>query len=311
MEILQLASTVLPVFLLVFIGCLLRRFLRLDLSPLAPLSIYLFGPALTIYALSLRRFDAGMFLTLIASLAIFLILYLVSRLASSLLGLDQKHSTLIKCSAVMINASYLGLPITFLAFGADGLAHAAVFATVNTLICFSYGVTRISSTAAPAAAGKRHGSLQAGLARIPEFLKLPLFYSALLAIGLSAYGILLPGFILAPLQYLGSADILLGLLLLGGTLAITSLKRLNLGILALSSFIRLLLGPAIALGACLLLGLRGVAGSALILEAGMPVAVATIVLSTRYKNSQEAFASAVLVSTLLSLITLNLLLVVL
>jgi len=79
--------------------------------------------------------------------------------------------------------------------------------------------------------------------------------------------------------------------------------------LALSTALRLLGGPAIALMLAPLFGLHGAAQQAGVLQASMPSAVICIVLATEYDVEPALVTSTVFVTTLLSPFTLTPLLV--
>ena len=292
---LNILPIILPVFAVAGIGYLLARFLKLDFSKLSTLSIWLLAPCLTIYTLSIRRFDATMLAVALAAFAVFALLWVISKTASRFLCLEPRCSLVLVSSTIMMNASYIGLPVSFLAFGTEGLAYAGVFATVNSLVIYTYGVSAISK-----------GKAKKG--RVPEFLRIPPLYAALLAIALSLANITLPPMLALPIQYAGSLDIFAGLLILGSTLAAAESKSFEKPLLSLISFLKLLVGPALALCACLAFGVTGIAQKIVILQSGMPVAVYTVILATRYRNEEARFAAAVLVSTLLSIITLSVLL---
>ncbi|GEM_PF-1572803 len=303
---------ILPVFAVAGMGYLLARFLKLDFSKLSTISIWLLAPCLTIYTLSIRRFDSTMLAAALASFTVFALLWLISKLASRILCLEPRCSLVLVSSTIMMNASYIGLPVSYLAFGADGLAYAAVFATVNSLVVYTYGVSAISKGNDERSKAKGRGKGSGNFAgRVPEFLRVPLLYAAMFAIALSLANISLPQVVALPIQYVGSLDIFAGLLILGGTLAHAEKSAFDAKALVAISSLKLLAGPALAFGACIIFGVAGIAQKAVILEAGMPVAVYTIILATRYRNEETRFAAAVLVSTLLSIITLSALLLIL
>ena len=309
---LNIFLVILPVFAVAGIGYLLARFLKLDFSKLSTLSIWLLAPCLTIYTLSIRKFDSTMLAVALASFAVFALLWVISKLASRFLCLEPKCSLVLVSSTIMMNASYIGLPVSFLAFGTEGLAYAGVFATVNSLVVYTYGVSAISRGNDEGSRTKARLKGSENFAgRVPEFLRIPLLYAAVFAIALSLANITLPPMLALPIQYTGSLDIFAGLFILGGTLAYAEKKAFDSALLTAISCLKLLVGPALALGACLVFGVTGIAQKAVILEAGMPVAIYTVILATRYKNESAHFAAAVLVSTLLSMITLSVLLLIL
>jgi hypothetical protein len=75
--------------------------------------------------------------------------------------------------------------------------------------------------------------------------------------------------------------------------------------LILTSSMRLLVAPALAFGLSMLFKMTGAAQQAVVLEAGMPVAVLTTILATEFDTAPTFVTTAVLVTTLLSPLTLT------
>jgi predicted permease len=73
--------------------------------------------------------------------------------------------------------------------------------------------------------------------------------------------------------------------------------------------VRLIIGPALALGLSAIFGLNTVTRQGSIIEAAMPSAVATSVLATEYKLDSSIVTATILLTTLLSPLTLTLLIV--
>jgi predicted permease len=99
------------------------------------------------------------------------------------------------------------------------------------------------------------------------------------------------------------------LLLLGIQLSQTTLTGAQT-VVWRSLLIRLGLSPVVALALCLWIGIGGVERQAMVLQAAMPTAVVTTVLSTEFAAAPRLVAAAVLASTLVSLVTVSLLLAV-
>jgi predicted permease len=103
---------------------------------------------------------------------------------------------------------------------------------------------------------------------------------------------------------LGDAAIAAMLVLLGLQLYSVSWAG-NILPLALSSVVRLLVSPAIAIGLSVLLSIGGPFRQAAVLQAAMPTAVLTTVLATEYDVHPRFVTSVVFITTLLSMFTLT------
>ena len=111
-----------------------------------------------------------------------------------------------------------------------------------------------------------------------------------------------------PIDLLGRAAVPMMLLVLGLQLArsVNSLRD-SIGSIALSSALRLIVAPALALPIAWLVGVDGLTFQACMLEAGMPAGVTSTVLSLEYDLAPELVTGTVFFSTLCSAFSLSVL----
>lgn len=183
------------------------------------------------------------------------------------------------------NTGNLGIPLATLLFGRAGLELSVVFALVVGVLHYSYGVTLVSA----------RGSVRRG---IISMLKLPIF-------GASLAGILCNGASFTPtlsaLLTLLAFPALPGMLfLLGASLHNTCLTCYReaawwAGWKYLVSFA----GAGLLI---VLTGVRGVTAGLLLVNAGLPSAVATIILARRFAADQEFATAMIALTTLLALV---------
>jgi hypothetical protein len=191
---------------------------------------------------------------------------------------------------IFANTGNMGLPVALFAFGEEGLALGiCVFAT-NACLQFTAGQW-----------------LWSGKVSFGQILRTPLALAVLAAVGVLVAGIPVPEWMQRTVGLLGGFTIPLMQFTLGvtlGTLSVAGLGR-SFGLSAL----RIGMGLAVGVSLAELLGLEGVARGVFILDCSMPVAVFNYLLAQRYGRSPEEVASAVMVSTMLSLVTLPLILI--
>ena len=136
----------------------------------------------------------------------------------------------------------------------------------------------------------------------------PLILSIVFGVGLSLARVSVPAFLAAPLAMLGRTTAPVALVTLGVFLygrdyrSLFPALTLSLG--------RLLILPGLTVLAVWLAQLSPLEGAVLVIMNGTPIAVNTIVLSDRYGFHQDKIAPLILVSSLGSLLTLNLWLLV-
>jgi predicted permease len=191
---------------------------------------------------------------------------------------------------IFANTGNMGLPVALFAFGEEGLAlGVCVFAT-NACLQFTAGQW-----------------LWSGTVSFSQILRTPLTLAVLGAVGVLVTGVSVPEWMLRTTGLLGGFTIPLMQFTLGvtlGTLSVAGLGR-SFGL----SVLRIGMGLAVGVSLAELLGLEGVARGVFVLDCSMPVAVFNYLLAQRYGRSPEEVAGAVMVSTLLSLVTLPLILI--
>ena len=183
------------------------------------------------------------------------------------------------------NCGNMGLPLCLLAFGEEGLALAAVYFAVSTIIQFTIGIGLIS-----------------GQMSLRQFLKMPLIYAVVLALLVMVAGVELPKWINDTLDLLAGMTIPLMLVSLGVSLARLSVRSLPRSI-ALSA-LRLLMGFGVGVLLAWVFDMEGVARGALIIQSTMPAAVFNYLFAQRYNNEPNEVAGTVITTTVLSFATL-------
>ncbi len=308
-------QVILPLALVWGTGVLARRLLRLDPRPFARAGLYLLTAPLVFVSLvesSITAGEAGRIGLVV--LVLVGLLWLVTAGLGRLLRLSGEERSAFQLVSIFINAVNYGFPATLLALGQAGLERAVVFSVAHALLNNTLGVYI-------AARG------QAGSVRktIRQVLRIPMLYAVLLALfcrlaGFSFRGTLSLGGLEVPLwpsiyraiEVLAQGAIPVFLLVLGMQLGAppdrsTGRGRENGPLLAVGA-VRLLLSPLLAWGLTRLVGLAGVAGRAVILEAAMPSAVLSVILATEFDARPRFVTRAVVGTTLASMLTLTVLL---
>ena len=186
----------------------------------------------------------------------------------------------------------MGLPVCLFAFGNEGLAFALVFFVFGAVGTFTVGET-----------------VAAGSISFQRIARSPVFYAAVLAVGLEIARIDLPRWAFNTADLLGGVVIPMQLVALG--LALSRLRVRRLGRSAALAMLRLGAGAAVGWAAAEAFALGPVASAVVILQSAMPVAVSSYLFAQMYDREPEEVAGMVLVSTVLSFATLPILLALL
>jgi predicted permease len=186
------------------------------------------------------------------------------------------------------NVGNIGLPVTALAFGDQGLAYSLAFVVVVLVGIFTIGIW-----------------LPMGKVTLGDLAKKPVIYAVLIALALMATETRLPPMIDKTFSLLGGLAIPLMLLTLGHTLATLKVRYIWQGSFLALFHLAMALGVAFALVP--LFGFQGTVRSIFILQCLMPVSVATYLWVEAYDpGDAPAVAGFILVSTLLALVVLPL-----
>lgn len=288
-----------PIFIVVGVAVIAAHFLKPDVQTVSRLSIYVFTPFLLLDGISTSDLNADELwqITLVAvasSLAMAVIGWGIARL----LCLERRAQSAFLLSVVLINCGNYGLPLMDFAYGEPGFQRGMVFFVMSVLVANTLGVFLASRGTA---------SIRDSLVNI---LKVPMLYGLLLGLLLNFTGTALPLTLQRVVTLLGAAAVPSMLFVLGIQLTQTSVRG-RIGPILAAAGTRLLIAPLVALGFVLLFGLTGLTGRVSILQASMPTAVMAGVFATEFDSDAEFTTAAILVSTLLSMVTLTGLLVLL
>jgi predicted permease len=288
-----LVNSLFPVLLAAGAGYPLGRWLHVNPRSLSQVIFYVFSPCLVFILLTDNRLSGGDIARVtILSAGISLLVGVVTWCAGRVLRMDRRLLMAVILASAFMNAGNIGLPVTQFAFGDTALAFATLFFVINIILAYTAGVVIASM-----------GETSLGKS-VSRLVRLPAFYALILAVIFNIFGWKLPLTLDRAVRLLSSASIPCMLVLLGLQIQRASLSENRAG-LALAGGMRLLVSPLLALGIGLLLGLRGPAYQAAVIESGMPTAVLTTVLSTEFDTMPAFVTSAVFLSTLLSPLTIG------
>ncbi|MRR11288.1 AEC family transporter [bacterium] len=298
MEFRLLAETILGFVALVGVGTLLRRFGALshdDARPINSVIVYAGLPALIFRAV--HGADLGADLALVAGLAwaVFAVSALVAWWLSRVLRLERHVAGGFVLATALGNTGFVGYPLAEALLGPTGLVRAVfydVFGTVGALVVV--GLFIAEHYGAPG--GRRVNPLR-------EVLTFPAVIA--LAVALALRSVTLPVLVSDWIDLLANLVVPLIMISVGLSLRPRALRDFAVP-LALVAGIKLVLAPlaALALGTLVLSDADAV--RAVVLEAGMPSMMLTLVVGARFRLETDFIAAAILVTTVASAVTIPL-----
>jgi malate permease and related proteins len=292
-------TVILPTFLVAAFGAGLQRWKSLGVGALGPVAMYLLSPALVLNGLLTTELPAAISLRVVVSAFLAMMLMLgLAALLSALVRQPRSLQSGFTLATGFPNAGNMGIPISFLAFGEEGLAVAIIIFVVQGSLSWPVGIY-------VAARGRAHG-----LDPLKASLKVPTLYAVPVALFIRAIEWDLPLTFSRPIEMLADATIPVMLIVLGFQLS-QGIDWVRWRSLISSSVARLLAAAAVAYLVTVIVGLDGVAQQTVIIVAAMPTAVFTTILATEFDTEPKFVTSAVVISTLASIGTLTVLITML
>ncbi len=283
MVFIPILQTIVPVFLIILVGYIIGKFIKINIQPMVDLIVYLSAPCLIFSSISRSNIDLIDFFK-IASSAVFVALILWF-FVFLILRTTKSGKVGLYLPMVIGNTGYLGYPVALFSFGVAGLSRAVVYDMMNSLLLFSFGIYIV-----------HHRS------EVKEIFKVPLIYSVVVGLFFSLLKISIPELIFKPIQMIGSITIPLALLVLGYKLTETRLSSIRLSLFA--SLFRIFFGFLVALFVINLFSVSSLARKIILFQASMPSAVMSMILCQKYKRNADIVASVVLVTTLIGLFSI-------
>ncbi len=296
-----LNSTV-PLVMLVAAGYLARRLRLLKAGDERVLNAYIYWfalPALFVLELAHTALTPAVLKFIGLGLAPVLVLAAAEAVVLGWAKVARTTRYLVVLATIFGSLAFFGIPFVEFSLGPEEPVRLASLATAGlgpvtvALVLFlleAHGVQR-------AHWGDRAKAVARRLARNPLIL------SIALGLALSAARLSFPQPVASALRLLGSTTAPVALFTLGVFFYGRPYRNLLRG-LALS-LPRLVVLPALTYLAVRWTGLPALEGAVLVLLNGTPLAVNTIVLSQRYRFHEEELATALLVSSLGAVVTLN------
>ena len=331
-----LTNVILPVFFIIFLGFLLRKFGKVDLMAFSRAQLYVLSPALAFMSLAKPEADMALILrVLLFIVCLEAVLIAVSLGIGFAAKRDRAERQAIAITSVLMNTGFYGIPICVLAFGDWGLVYATIYMVASSITQSTIGIFLAS-------AGRR--SVKDAILSV---FKTPLLWSIVAARLLVRFDAVPPAPFMKMIDMLGASAIPLGLILLGmqlesiwlesaawraslagrtpefsigadrdgaaggtcdpGPGGLAELRRDISGGIA-SSAIRIVGGLVVSYGLIQLFHFGANMNQVLVVESSMPTAVNAIVFATEYNCRPRLVAVGILVSTLASVASVTLIL---
>ncbi len=242
-------------------------------------------PAIIFYSLTTTNISFELFLRFSYYITLYVAFFSVIGLL--ILKILKKDIYRLLPPLILPNTGNMGMPLCLFAYGKMGLAIATSITAMILVFHFSLNILLASKKFS-----------------IKPLLKCIPVYALLISLMFVYFKIPAPKFLENATFLIGYSTIFLVLMSLG--VALSKLKVFSFKETIIYSFVRIVLGPIVGLAFVKMFNLSGVEAGVMFIQASMPSAVLTFLVSEIYssKKISNSIASTVALSTFLSFFTL-------
>ncbi len=290
----QLGLIIVPIFALILLGALLKRYARVageGWRGIELLIYFVFFPALLFHSLSHAQIDFAAALPMLLTGLVVTLAGMVLGYASQFLFNDPPKVFAAAFQGSFRFNSYVGLAVAGALHGSAGIA------AIGLLMGFLVPLANVASVAVLAKHGESHW--------LREILGNPLIMATAGGVAFALAGWTLPALLSQTLELLARASLPLGLIVVGAGLRLDSLSHAR-GHLWYGSGVKLLVLPALAWWIGKGIDLEPVHFEIVLLFAALPMSTVAYVLAVRMGGDARVTAAQVALTTLLSMMTLPL-----
>lgn len=281
----RILGITLPIFIIIFIGLIYGRFKKPNMVGANKIILDIALPCLIFTSLSTKHFELSASLHFLSAAALIVLLSGLAILPFTRFINVSRRSIL--PTVMFANMGPIGIPLTVLAFGPDGLGPAVLLLVATNVLHFTFGVGIVS------------GKIDAKL-----IYANPLIWSTVLGVSFSYLNLHLPEWFDVSLTMIGNILVPLMLISLGTRLADTRIAHAKAGLIA--SVLAVIIRLAIAYAVLNFFTLDLVQRGALILFAGLPPGIFNYMIAERFNQEPDKVASIVVVGHIISIVFLPL-----
>jgi len=295
-------NTVAPVFIIVFIGIILKRFRQIDDQFVNCSSHIVFNislPCLIFVELSkadlISTFDVKQILFVYLGIGLFFVLAWM--VANFLTKTGKDQASFIQCS-FRSNYAIVGLALLTNMFGPSVLGKAAI------LLAFVMPLYNVLAVIALTVILNRQKRIN-WIKTIMEIFKNPLIIAAIIAIIFSTFKIQITDVVVRTIDYLAALSLPLALLGIGASFNFSSIRK-DLRLALVATGIKNILIPLVLTYSAYLLGYTGEDLGALFILFATPTAIVSFIMSHTMGANSVLAGNIVVISTLSSVVTISL-----
>jgi predicted permease len=283
---------VVSIYIFILIGFAAKKIFddRIDDKSFVLISLYFLQPIFIFWGLTRTPIDFNLIYTpFLYFVIVTIVLVLLITIAPRLFD-ESKDRSIFIASSLVGNTGNLGIPLGIALFGEMSVPYTSIINIANIFFIYTVGIYFYA---------KSHYSIQQSFM---EIVKIPILWSAVVALMYNYSGIELHAQIDRILQMAAYATIVLQLIIFGIYLAKTPIKSQNFRLTFSISFVKLILLPAVAIGVVSFTTFPAHLSAILVVSLIVPLAVNNVNMAALYNCKPYDVTAAVLLSTLLFIV---------
>ncbi|HCJ57591.1 AEC family transporter [Lutispora sp.] len=300
-----LTNNIIPIFVLIALGFLISRKFELNINTLSKLIFYIFSPCFIFVNLYKTSVPLEMMKVMAIAVMILGANMLIAALLSKVRGYSEGLKNAFANSIMFYNSANIGIPLITLVFSSEPFIvngetpYLSIALTVQIMVLVVQNIS--THTIGLINAGKADTQWKDSFIKA---MKMPIIYAILLAFACKALPYDLTNLpVWSSLNYAGDALVPVSLITLGIQLMRTPIELRNIDVY-LSCFVRLLVGPVLAVIFIYMLRVDGIIAHTLVISSAVPSSVNSALIAVEYDNHPDFASQVVVASTLLSAVSL-------
>lgn len=293
-------------FLLIILGYFVKKRHIVSDGMVKDISSLVINVALPSFIVTSMNFDFSMEVLLnsgvlvMTSFAVYAGAIGFSKVFTKIIKVQGKTKDVHQYVCTFSNVGFMGYPVVYAVYGDLGVFYAAIYNLAFNLLAWSYGVNLLNRDERENK-NKKH---------LPLFKRILKFFNPSLVAVLIGFTLFLtsqemPKILYNTLKMVGNTVTPLSMMCIGFILSEVDTKDVFSDMkVVMTSLVRLILVPAVALVILKLMGREGFLIAIPVLITAMPAAANTAIIAVRYNSDYHLASKAIFISTLMSIVTI-------
>jgi malate permease and related proteins len=302
MKEMEFVLAVIPAFLVILVGYIGQKLMRLERKSVSAIALYLMYPFLAFRTFYNNELTIEYFYILVFCILLCVVMIVIVKVIGKMTNATRTRVSAMILSGVFMNSGNYGTPIILFAFGTAGFDYAIIMMVIQSILMNTVGVYYAAK------GGDGDFDFKKSLLTI---FKMPVIYGALAGVLIQGINLSVPAFLMQSINLIADAAIPTIMIVLGMQLASISRRDVQLANVSLIVLVKMLISPVVAAIIIVILPIEGLLAKILIVLAAMPSAANTTMFSLQFNTEPDLVSYSTLITTLLSVVTIPLLLALL